>query len=90
MAIADRAGLPVAICTGSASPHETKFVKQLIEHRSTEDKPDRLIGDKAYDSDPLDRECAAMGIMMISPHKTNRKKPKTEPVNGNETRFAGI
>jgi transposase len=78
MAIADRTGLPVALCAGSASPHETKFVKELIEHRITEGKPDRLIGDKAYDSDPLDTECDAIGVTMISPHKSNRKKPKTQ------------
>ena len=41
------------------------------------DKPDKLIGDKAYDSDPLDKECQALGVTLIAPHKTNRKKPKT-------------
>ena len=29
MAIADRAGLPVALCTASATPHETNFVSTL-------------------------------------------------------------
>ena len=61
MAIADGAGLPIALCTASASPHETKFVKELINHCITEDKPERLIGDKAYDSDPLDDACKALG-----------------------------
>ena len=78
MAIADRAGLPVALCTGSASPHETKFVKALIDQRFTENKPERLIGDKAYDSDPLDDTCQALGVAMIAPHKSNRKKPKSQ------------
>lgn len=78
MAIADRAGLPVALCAGSASPHETKFVKELIDRRITENKPNRLIGDKAYDSDPLDKECKILGVTMIAPHKTNRKKPKSQ------------
>lgn len=78
MAIADGAGLPIALCTGSASPHETKFVKELIDQCVTEDKPERLIGDKAYDSDPLDDTCQALGVTMIAPHKFNRKKPKTQ------------
>jgi transposase len=43
-----------------------------------EDLPERLIGDKAYDSDPLDAALAAQGIQMISPHRRNRKKPKTQ------------
>jgi transposase len=37
-----------------------------------------LIGDKAYDSDPLDQELKAHSIEMIAPHKQNRKKPKTQ------------
>jgi transposase len=37
-----------------------------------------LIGDKAYDSDPLDVELAAEGIEMIAPHKRNRKKVGTQ------------
>lgn len=71
--MADRAGLPVALCTASAAPHETKFVKQLIAHRFTEAKPERLIGDKAYDSDALDEECSNLGVILIAPHRVNRK-----------------
>lgn len=37
-----------------------------------------MIGDKAYDSDPLDNECQRLGVKMIAPHKVNRKKPKTQ------------
>jgi len=33
----------------------------------------RLIGDKAYDSDPLDSELAQTGIEMIAPHRGARK-----------------
>ena len=41
--------------------------------------PHRLIGDKAYDSDPLDeRLLAERNIELIAPHKRNRKKPKTQ------------
>jgi transposase len=39
----------------------------------TEDPPDRLIGDKAYDSDKLDEELAEYGIDVIAPHRSNRK-----------------
>ncbi len=57
MAIADRSGLPVALCTGSTSPHETRFVTDLIDWCLTPGRPERLIADKAYYSDPLDLEC---------------------------------
>lgn len=40
--------------------------------------PDRLIGDRAYDSDPLDEQLAYQGIELIAPHRKNRKKPKTQ------------
>jgi len=48
------------------------------------EKPERLIGDRAYDSDPLDEKLAEQGIQMIAPHKRNRKKPKTQ--DGRELR----
>ncbi len=35
-------------------------------------KPERLVGDKAYDSDPLDEVLAELGIEMISSHRNNR------------------
>jgi len=36
--------------------------------------PQRLIGDKAYDSDALDGQMSEYGIEMISPNRTNRKQ----------------
>ena len=38
-----------------------------------------MIGDRAYDSDPLDDRLAKeRGVEMIAPHKGNRKKPATQ------------
>src|SRR5215468_5475362 len=37
-----------------------------------------LIGDRAYDSDPLDEELRKDGIEMIAPHRNNRSKPPTQ------------
>lgn len=42
------------------------------------EKPKRLIGDRAYDSDPLDERLAEQGIDMIAPHRRNRRKPRTQ------------
>ena len=78
MAIADRAGFPVAIHVDSATPHEVTLVEKTLEGRFLIQFPERLIGDKAYDSDPLDAELAKLGIEMIAPHKVNRKRPKTQ------------
>src|SRR5829696_1257739 len=78
MAVADGAGLPLALYATSASPHEVRLVGTTIEHRLIAEKPEKLIGDKAYDSDPLDEELATLGIELIAPHKRNRKKLKTQ------------
>src|SRR5258705_473632 len=77
MAIADRHGLPVAVCTESASPAEVKLVTRTIQERFIADPPARLIGDKAYDSDPLDAEVLQQfGTEMIAPHKRNRRSDR--------------
>ena len=76
MAITDRHGLPVALHVDSASPHEVKLVRKTLEGRFLIQLPERIIGDKAYDSDPLDAELAAFGIEMIAPHRGGRKRPR--------------
>ena len=79
MAIADRSGLPVALCIASASPHEVTLVEDVLDARFIEEAPVRLIGDRAYDSDPLDqRILGEFGTTVIAPHRSNRTKPKTQ------------
>jgi transposase len=79
MAIADAAGLPIAAHVESASPHEIKLVEATIDSCFTQYAPDKLIGDKAYDSDKLDEQLLdERGIEMIAPHRKGRKKPKTQ------------
>lgn len=39
-----------------------------------EELPERLIGDKACDSDSLDQQMKEYGIAMISPNRSNRKR----------------
>ena len=81
MAIADRACVPVAICIESASPHEVKLVDKTLEHRFINELPEKLIGDKAYDSDGLDKKLKEQrNIEMIAPHRLvrNRKNAPTQ------------
>ncbi len=79
MAVADGHGLPVAICTESASPAEVKLVSQTVEQRFVAEVPERLIGDKAYDSDRLDAQMLQeFGTEVIAPHKCNRRSPRTQ------------
>jgi transposase len=78
MAMADGFGLPLAACAASATPHESRLVAPTLDSRFVDALPQRLIGDRAYDADPLDEELAKLGVEMIAPHCRNRKKPKTQ------------
>ena len=78
MVIADAAGLPLAVHTASASPHEVTLVEATLAETLTVGRPGRLIGDRAYDSDPLDQKLAAEGIELIAPHRGNRTRPATQ------------
>lgn len=84
MAIADGASTPLALYTVSASPHESKLVEKTLRHTFVRQKPLRLIGDKAYDADPLDRRLAEREIKLIAPHRSGRVKRKTQ--DGRELR----
>ena len=78
MAVADGSSVPLSIYTTSASPHEVTLVGETLAEGFVGRTPEKLIGDRAYDSDPLDAELGAMGIEMIAPHRKNRKKRKTQ------------
>jgi transposase len=74
MAIADRHGLPVAICAESASPAEVTLVTRTVDERFVADPPERLIGDKAYDSDRLDEQMLqGYGVEVIAPQRRSRR-----------------
>lgn len=78
MALADASGLPLAVHAASASPHEVTLVEATLRASCAGEEPERLIGDRAYDSDPLDGALEERGIEMIAPHRRNRKKRKTQ------------
>ena len=78
MAVADGSGLPISVHAADASPHEVTLVEETLEASFVEARPERLIGDRAYDSDRLDAELREEGIEMIAPHRRGRKKPKTQ------------
>jgi len=53
-----------------------KLVAATLEERIVPETPERLIGDKAYDSDGLDAQLMKeYGTEMISPHRQGRKSP---------------
>lgn len=53
-----------------------KLVTATLEERVVREVPERLIGDKAYDSDKLDEQLMQeYGTEMIAPNKQNRRVP---------------
>jgi transposase len=78
MVLTDGHGLPLAIDTASASPHEVTLIEPLLEKRVLRRKPRRLIYDLAADSDPLRARLAKRGIELICPHRKNRVKRSTQ------------
>src|SRR3989442_1103270 len=64
--------------THAANHHEVRLVQLCFDFYMIEAKPENLIGDRAYDSDPLDAELRKDGIEMIAPHRGNRSKPPTQ------------
>jgi transposase len=84
MAATDGAGLPLAISIASASPHEVKLIEEALDQSLIDELPDRLIGDKAYDSDRLDeRLWLERGVKLIAPHRRGRR---TATQDGRELR----
>jgi transposase len=78
MAFSDGSSVPLAVHAESASPHEITLVEATLASAFLKEKPERLIGDKAYDSDPLDETLREEGIELIAPHRKNRKKEKSQ------------
>lgn len=75
MAIAAGNSVPLAVTIYSASPHEFKLVDETLSGSFLNELAARLIGDKAYDSDPLDRHLdEEYGIEMIAPTRQNRSQ----------------
>ena len=76
MAVVDGEGLPLGVLVTSASPAEVKLIEQTLDQAPpAEDRAgtiERLVYDKAADSDPLRDRLDERGIDLICPHRRNR------------------
>jgi transposase len=73
LAIVDRHGLPLSVSTHAANHHEVTLVQLSFDFYMIEAKPEKLIGDRAYDSDGLDQTLLQEGVELIAPHRSTRK-----------------
>ena len=55
------------------------LVETTLDNLIVDEAPDKLIGDRPYDSDKLEERLEQeRGRELIAPPKSNRKKPKTQ------------
>jgi len=78
MLLVDGNGLPLSIDVDSASPAEVKLIEPLIDQAIMPYVPERLIYDRAADSDPLRERLADRGIELICPHRQGRERPASQ------------
>jgi len=81
MVLADGKGIPLGVLLASASPHEVTLAEATLAQVKVprprgrpRQRPERIIADKAYDSDPLRRRLKRRGIELIVPYRENKKK----------------
>jgi len=89
MVVVDGRGVPLGDHLCSASPSEVRLAEQTLaairvgrRHRAgrPRQKPLRVIADKGYDSDALRARLRRRGILLIAPHRSNRRR--TPPQDG--------
>jgi transposase len=85
MVLVDGEGIPLGVRLESASPHEVTLAETTLAQVRVprpkgrpRQKPERVIADTAYDSDPLRERLRQRGIELISPYRENRTQRKYE------------
>lgn len=73
MAVADRRGLPLALYLASGSRFDSVLTEGTLDAAFVAELPPRLIGDKAWDSAPLQqRLLTERGIDLIAPKRRGK------------------
>ena len=87
MVVVDGEGVPLGDLLHAASPAEVRLAEPTLEAIHVgrphgpgrpRQKPERVIADGGYDSDPLRQRLAKRGIELIAPHHRNRRRPPTQ------------
>ena len=78
MLLVDGQGTPLSVHTASASQAEVNLIEPLLDQRTCCRSPQRMLYDRAADSDPLRARLRARHIELICPHRKNRTRPPTQ------------
>lgn len=81
MVLGDGQGIPLGVRLESASPAEVTLADATLKEVRVprpkgrpRQKPERVIADRGYDSDPLRKRWKKRGIELISPYRNNNKE----------------
>jgi len=78
LVVVDGQGLPLGKLLASASPHDSRLLEATLDATYQAQRIQRLIYDRAADSDLLRQRLAARGIDLIAPHRRGRIRPPTQ------------
>ena len=78
MLLVDGAGLPLSIDVDSASPGEVTLIEPLLDSTVVPRIPNRLIYDRAADSDPLRERLSERNVELICPDRRGRVRSATQ------------
>ena len=78
MVLTDGNGLPLAIDVEAANHAEVTLIERLLESAVTDYVPNKLIYDKAADSDKLRDRLAERNVELICPHRRSRVSPSKQ------------
>lgn len=90
MALADSAGLPIAVTIADGSRHDVSLVDQTLDQAVTDFLPSKLIADKAFDSAELaERLRAERYVELIAPKRkrNNRRIQDGRPLRRYKRRW---
>jgi transposase len=85
MVLADGEGVPLGVRLESASPSEVTLAEATLAEIHVpqpkgrpRQKPERVIADRGYDSDPLRERLQKRGIELIAPYRKNNQERRYE------------
>ncbi len=85
MVLADGEGVPLGVRLESASPAEVTLAEDTLANVRVprpkgrpRQRPERVIADRAYDSDPLRERLSQRGIELIAPYRSNNQERRHE------------
>jgi transposase len=83
MVVVDGQGVPLGSHLTSASPAEVRLAEATLDAIAVprggrgrpQKRPRRIVADRGYDSDPLRGRLLRREIVLIAPHRKNRRQP---------------